>query len=473
MHERISGGAGSGKTYGLVKRAREFSGAALMLSATSYGADRLARLTGLPSTTPAGLASDIIRLTAPITSMVSTEKKSRFTSEKEYKQRLSLGSPVSLCGEEMKSFGETDIANFLFSSKIDYIYEAPYKYDTREGERAQYRPDFYLPEYDIYIEYFAVDREGNVPEYFEDADDYLRSMDWKFDLHERMGTVLIPLCAYERTDGILIKKLTTYLKHHKVKIAKRRKSEIYPKKPEKPEYTVSSLDTALERATEYVRDGSYVCPYERIFVDDIEYMSSAARTLIGALAVDISYTETEGESVRCPEKHFMFSYTDRGMMREMMSVISKLSRGSVFIIGRGGRDADILLYERTLKPRYDRESDTLKVRYLKKSELDISYFTASAAVGRECDIAFVLTRGFEHEDDRTLFTLAATRARSAVYFVTQTGNEPNAAREIREAERVPEKVGFKCPKCGANLVVKKSRYGEFLGCKKCKHKIRL
>ena len=249
MHERISGGAGSGKTLELVKRAREHSGAALMLAPTSYGAERLSLLSGLPTGTPATLASEIFRVAAPETAAVKTpEKKSRFASEKEYCERLSLDSPISLCGERMKSFGETEIANFLFRAKIDYVYEAPYKHDTREDGRAQYRPDFYLPEYDIYIEYFAVDRKGNVPPYFKDADDYLRSMAWKLELHGCMGTTLIPLYAYERTEGKLIKSLTDALKARKVKIGKRRKSEIYPKRPERECDDTDSLDAMTKEA---------------------------------------------------------------------------------------------------------------------------------------------------------------------------------------------------------------------------------
>ena len=190
-------------------------------------------------------------------------------------------------------------------------------------------------------------------------------------------------------------------------------------------------------------------------------MGESARALIGALGVDVTYTETDGES------------TDRGMMREIMSVLSGLSDERVLIIGRGKRDADIVLCDRLLKPVYDRASDTLRLKHLKKRGLDISYFSASAAVGRECDIAFVLTRGFDRKEDGALFTLAATRARRAVCFVTQTGNEPEVAKEIREAMGVQGRVGIRCPKCGSSLVVKKGRYGEYLGCKKCKYRILL
>ena len=67
----------------------------------------------------------------------------------------------------MKSYGEVEIANFLYLNGIEYIYESPYKIDTRTKEFGQYKPDFYLPDYDIYIEYFGIDRNGNPPAYFQ------------------------------------------------------------------------------------------------------------------------------------------------------------------------------------------------------------------------------------------------------------------------------------------------------------------
>ena len=472
MHERISGGAGSGKTRELVHRARKFSGSALIISPTSYLSELLGLMTGLPSTTPAGLSEEIIRAVRPeMDEVASSEKKSRFSSEKEYLERLSLGAPISLCGEEMKSYGEVDIANFLFGARIDYIYEAPYKHDTRTDDRAQYRPDFYLPEYDIYIEYFAVDKEGNVPAYFGDGEEYLRSMDWKFSIHESCGTTLIPLCAYERSDGVLIKKLTAYLKHHKVKIGKRRKSELYPKSP--PRLTaVSELDAKLDRACEYVKAGRYVCPYDRIFVDDIAYMSESAKHLIGALGVPVTYTECEGNDVRRPEKHFIFSYTEKGMMRELVSALDTLDSESVFIIGRGKDEADILLYDRSLKPHYDRAEGCVRVRYLRRSRLDIRYYTALATPGRSCDVAFVFASGFG-ADDAELFALAATRAVRAVYIISKMGDESECAAKMREAAGVKEKKALKCRKCGAPLSLVHGKYGDYLRCKKCKFKLKM
>lgn len=61
------------------------------------------------------------------------------------------GSLETYQGETVKSMGELVIANFLFLNKIEYKYEKRYPVDD-----FSYHPDFYLPEYDIWIEHFGV-----------------------------------------------------------------------------------------------------------------------------------------------------------------------------------------------------------------------------------------------------------------------------------------------------------------------------
>lgn len=56
----------------------------------------------------------------------------------------------------VRSNQEVLIANFLFLSQVEYEYEPDYVVQTATKSRRQYRPDFYLPEYDLYLEHFAV-----------------------------------------------------------------------------------------------------------------------------------------------------------------------------------------------------------------------------------------------------------------------------------------------------------------------------
>ena len=132
-----------------------------------------------------------------------------FDSLEKYNEHLKLNPPTTLNGEVVKSYGEMDIANFLASNGIKYIYENPYFVDTRTEEYGQYKPDFYLPDYDTYIEYFAINRDGQVPSYFSGqkgmspTETYTSSMEWKRKLHAENNTRLIEVFAYEKLEDTL------------------------------------------------------------------------------------------------------------------------------------------------------------------------------------------------------------------------------------------------------------------------------
>ena len=94
----------------------------------------------------------------------------------------------TLNGETVKSRGERIIANWLFYNGVTYEYEKPYRVDTADAKHRQYRPDFYFPELQAYLEHWAIDRDGNPPVEFVG---YRESMEWKKKLHEENGTTLL------------------------------------------------------------------------------------------------------------------------------------------------------------------------------------------------------------------------------------------------------------------------------------------
>lgn len=55
----------------------------------------------------------------------------------------------------LKSQGEYRIAGFLDRHNIPYIYESPVAIDQRGKTRIWY-PDFFLPDYGLYIEYYGM-----------------------------------------------------------------------------------------------------------------------------------------------------------------------------------------------------------------------------------------------------------------------------------------------------------------------------
>ena len=127
------------------------------------------------------------------------------------------GNKTTFAGECVKSFEELEIANWLYLNGIEYEYEK--KYDRPVSEdvakvRRVYKPDFYLPAYDIWIEHFGVDKEGNPPPFFSSAErmEYLEGMRWKRDLHKNNGSVLVESYSWWHSEGKLTDKLWEALK---------------------------------------------------------------------------------------------------------------------------------------------------------------------------------------------------------------------------------------------------------------------
>lgn len=55
-----------------------------------------------------------------------------------------------------KSEGERKIADFLGRNKIRYLYEAPVLINSYDSKARIWYPDFYLPEFKTYIEYYGL-----------------------------------------------------------------------------------------------------------------------------------------------------------------------------------------------------------------------------------------------------------------------------------------------------------------------------
>ena len=150
----------------------------------------------------------------------SKEQKSEFDfqTEEEYRDYLKYNPPITLKKEKVKSYGELDIANFLTQNGILYEYEQKYPIDTRTSKFGQYRPDFYLPNFDLYIEYFGINCQGEVPSYFSGKNGmsatqaYQEGMKWKRELHRQNGTRMIEVYAYEKLEEQLLPRLEERLK---------------------------------------------------------------------------------------------------------------------------------------------------------------------------------------------------------------------------------------------------------------------
>ena len=101
-------------------------------------------------------------------------------------------------GTAVQSLGERRIADFLAQKRIAYVYDERY----RMAGDVRIRPDFYLPEFDLYIEYWGMD----TPE-------YVANMKKKLFLYQRAGKKLISLSFrdFNRLEALLEEKLSRYI----------------------------------------------------------------------------------------------------------------------------------------------------------------------------------------------------------------------------------------------------------------------
>ena len=129
-----------------------------------------------------------------------------FKSWGEYYDYIRRYEIRSLKGEQLKSFEECEIANFLYLNGINYKYEHLYEYETATSEKGPYRPDFYLPEFEIWIEHFGLNAKNETAP-FVPQKAYLESMAWKRTLHEEHGTTLIETFSHECAAGTLLRNL--------------------------------------------------------------------------------------------------------------------------------------------------------------------------------------------------------------------------------------------------------------------------
>jgi DNA helicase-4 len=161
------------------------------------------------------------------------------------------GRPTML-REYCKSLEEVQIANYLFLNGINYKYEDPYQYKTSDNKYAQYKPDFYLPDYDIYIEHFGlIDRNNNVPNWFRGSnrlsakDKYNFDIAWKRKTHLKNKTTLVETFSYENKERLLLSNLKNKLKAKGVVFKLRTKDEIWQILNSIAKDEVSALDTLI------------------------------------------------------------------------------------------------------------------------------------------------------------------------------------------------------------------------------------
>lgn len=259
-----------------------------------------------------------------------------------YVEKLDLRT---LQGEQVKSFEELMIANWLFENGVEYEYEPDYEHKVSEGGYRDYCPDFRLKKSGVYIEHFGVRRSKaadgtyrltTAP--FVDREEYLAGMEWKRGVHAKHDTQLIETFSYDREEGRLLESLAekiapfeelnprsrealfdvviemkqadsfvqligTFLRHYKgggyqlaecadkagkMKLGKRASAFLSIFEPLFTEYQKRlggriDFEDMILRASDYVERGTYRSPFKHILVDEFQDISRSRGRLVKAL----------------------------------------------------------------------------------------------------------------------------------------------------------------------------------------------
>lgn len=165
---------------------------------------------------------------------LDTEKGINFETlqskcEPERLNKIAKSALDTIQGEKVKSIEELTIANFLFLNGIAYDYEKRYPYGD-----VVYQPDFYLRDYDIYLEHFGVD-ENNRAKWltpFKEKE-YVEEMELKREKHKTYDTKLLETYSYYNRDKVLLDKLKELLENENIVFKPRDVKSIFTKVTEK------------------------------------------------------------------------------------------------------------------------------------------------------------------------------------------------------------------------------------------------
>jgi DNA helicase IV len=139
--------------------------------------------------------------------------------------KVAKASLDTIQGEKVKSVEELTIANFLYLNGIEYEYEKPYPFS-----KVMYRPDFYLKDYDIYLEHFGVD-ENNQAKWLTPYNEqkYVEEMEVKRENHKANNTKLLETYSYYNRGNVLLDKLKEMLQNENVVFKPRDAKSIFIK----------------------------------------------------------------------------------------------------------------------------------------------------------------------------------------------------------------------------------------------------
>jgi DNA helicase-4 len=158
-------------------------------------------------------------------------EQDHFVDVEKYYEYLRNQKYTTLDRREVRSVAERDIANFLFLNHVKFSYETPVSWADKDNDFRQYRPDFYLFEYGLWLEHWAIDREGRVPSWFstprgDSSANYRKGMEWKKDQFKKHKHRLLETFHYQWAEGSLDAELKRQLEANHVVFKEMTKEEV-------------------------------------------------------------------------------------------------------------------------------------------------------------------------------------------------------------------------------------------------------
>ena len=160
------------------------------------------------------LARAILNFLVNMPSQYKSPFDAELETEADYQRYVRNSELRTLKGELVKSFEELTIANWLAANDVGYEYERQYEIHTASSQYRQYQPDFYLTDYGVYIEHFALNRDGQAPPGWAG---YEQEASWKREQHRQNKTVLVETYSWEHQEGKLLEHLAEKLDRLEVK----------------------------------------------------------------------------------------------------------------------------------------------------------------------------------------------------------------------------------------------------------------
>lgn len=114
--------------------------------------------------------------------------------------------------QKVRRLDDLIIANFLFFNGIRYQYDFYYPYEAENSFKRKVKMNFYLPDYDLYLEHFLIDEKGHskfLTKYEEQK--YLAEITLKRNLTSLHHTNLIETYSYYNKNKSLLSKLKNLL----------------------------------------------------------------------------------------------------------------------------------------------------------------------------------------------------------------------------------------------------------------------